>query len=72
MELLKSEITRKWAKRILPVVLGATGGYLYYSFVGCVSGTCPITSNPWLSTAYGALVGLVFISWKTKDKKVSD
>ena len=72
MELLKSQNTRKWAKRILPVIIGATGGYLYYSFIGCVSGTCPITSNPWLSTGYGALVGLAFISWKTKDKKVSN
>ena len=72
MELLKSQTSRKWAKRIFPVILGAAGGYLYYSFIGCVSGTCPITSNPWLSTGYGALVGLAFISWRPKDKKVSD
>ena len=72
MELLKSQNTRKWGKRIIPVVIGAAGGYLYYSFVGCVSGTCPITSNPWLSTGYGALVGLVFISWKPKSKETNN
>ena len=72
MELLKSQKIRKWGKRILPIILGAAGGYLYYSFIGCVSGTCPITSNPWLSTGYGALVGLAFIPWKAKEKKVSD
>ena len=34
-------------------------GFAYYYFVGCASGTCPITSNPYVSTAYGALVGLL-------------
>ena len=71
MELLKSQSIWKWSKRILPVIIGAAGGYLYYSFVGCVSGTCPITSNPWLSTGYGALVGLVFTSWKPKNKEAN-
>jgi hypothetical protein len=72
MEPLKSGNIWKWSKRILPVILGATGGYLYYSFIGCVSGTCPITSNPWLSTGYGALVGLVLISWRPKNEKVKN
>jgi len=39
------------------VVLGALGGYLYYHFVGCTSGTCSITSMPVNSTVYGALMG---------------
>jgi phage shock protein E len=69
MELSKSQVTWKWTKRILPVVLGATAGFLYYNFVGCVTGTCAITSNPWLSTGYGALIGAVFTSWKPNTKK---
>ncbi len=72
MEPLKSGNIWKWSKRIIPAILGAAGGYLYYSFVGCVTGTCPITSNPWLSTGYGALVGLIFISWKSKNKEISN
>jgi hypothetical protein len=72
MELLKSGNIRKWSKRILPLILGAAGGYLYYYFVGCVTGSCPITSNPWLSTGYGALAGLVFISWKPKNKEINN
>jgi len=51
----------KWLRRILPVLLGATGGYAYYYFIGCVSGTCPITSNPWISTVYGAGIGFFLI-----------
>jgi hypothetical protein len=48
-----------WRKRFLFSLLGALGGYAYYYFVGCSSGACPITSNPWISTAYGAGMGLI-------------
>lgn len=48
-----------WTKRLLPVLIGATGGFAYYYFIGCVSGTCPITSNPWTSTGYGMLLGVI-------------
>ena len=57
------------AKMIIPVFLGAIGGYAYYHYIGCVSGTCPITSNPFISTAYGAGVGALFINWKSKAEK---
>lgn len=69
MELSKSKTVLKWTKRILPLVLGALGGFLYYSYIGCVTGKCAITGNPWLSTAYGALIGAVFTSWKPNEKK---
>ena len=42
---------------IIGVVIGAIGGYLYYHYVGCASGTCPITSKPLNSTFYGAVMG---------------
>lgn len=44
---------------ILPLLIGAAGGFLYYKFIGCAAGTCPITSNPWSSTIYGAVLGLL-------------
>ncbi len=69
MELSKQQIAWKWTRRILPIVLGAVGGFLYYQYIGCVSGSCAITSNPWLSTGYGALIGAVFTSWKPNEKK---
>ena len=47
------------ARILLGVLLGAAAGYAYYRFVGCASGACPITSNPWISTAYGAGLGLL-------------
>ncbi|NOT38350.1 MAG: hypothetical protein HOP11_13345 [Saprospiraceae bacterium] len=38
-------------------IIGAIGGYLYYHYVGCISGTCLITSKPLNSTLYGSLIG---------------
>ncbi len=69
MELSKSKIAGKWTLKVLPILLGALGGFLYYNYIGCVTGTCAITSNPWLSTGYGALIGAVFTSWKPNQKK---
>lgn len=39
--------------------LGAVLGYGWHRLVGCRTGACPITANPWISTFYGAFVGLV-------------
>lgn len=67
MESSRTQIVWKWTKRILPVALGALGGYLYYHFIGCDRG-CAITGNPWSSTMYGAVIGLILTNWKTKSK----
>jgi hypothetical protein len=68
MEFQQTALSRIWMKRVGGPVLGALGGFAYYHFVGCTSGTCPITSNPWASTAYGALIGLVMILGPAKGK----
>jgi len=36
---------------------GALGGFLYWSFVGCNSGTCSIQSVWYWSTLWGAVAG---------------
>jgi len=54
-----------WLKLGAFTLLGALGGFTYYTFIGCVSGTCPITSNPYISTGYGALIGTV-LGWERK------
>ena len=48
-----------WLKRALLVLAGAGGGFLYYYYVGCLGGSCPITSNPYASTGYGAIIGII-------------
>lgn len=41
----------------LSVVVGSIAGYVYYAEIGCISGTCAITSKPVNSTLYGAFMG---------------
>lgn len=60
---------RKYLRYAIPVLIGALGGFLYYKFVGCYSGTCPITGNPVISTLYGAAVGFLFTNFKSDKKK---
>jgi hypothetical protein len=42
---------------LLLSILGSIAGYTYWSFVGCESGSCAITSVWWRATIYGALMG---------------
>ncbi|MDD3005563.1 hypothetical protein [Flavobacterium sp.] len=52
------------------ILVGAIGGYLYWKYVGCITGTCAITSNPTNSTIYGSVMGgLVFSLFKPNQKK---
>ncbi len=45
-------------KTIIGTVSGAIIGFGYYYFIGCKSGSCPITGNPYISTIYGAVAGM--------------
>ena len=42
---------------LIGVIMGGGLGFAYYKFVGCSSGTCPLTSSPFISTLYGMIVG---------------
>lgn len=44
------------------LVTGAVFGYGYWYYVGCMSGSCPITSSPVNSTAYGAVLGVLTVN----------
>jgi hypothetical protein len=49
-------------KHLLVIIfsaLGAVGGFLYWKFVGCLSGTCLIKSVWYWSTLYGMALGYV-------------
>ena len=42
---------------LLGMTVGAALGYANYRFIGCSTGTCPLTRNPYVSTIYGAFMG---------------
>lgn len=50
-------------------ILGATAGYAYWYYIGCMSGACSITSSPINSSLYGAVMGGLFISIFLKEKR---
>ncbi len=68
-------MNKKKVFRIAMVLIGALGGYLYYAYIGCVSGTCGMASNGFFMTIYGAtlgyLIGGIFTPVKKKQEEVS-
>jgi hypothetical protein len=42
---------------LIGITIGAAAGYAYYRFIGCSTGTCPLTSHPVRSTIIGAVMG---------------
>ena len=57
----------KYKLEITGLVIGAIAGWCYWFFVGCASGTCPITSSPVISTIYGGILGALGISLFKKE-----
>lgn len=64
------EFLKKHKVLFVGAILGMMGGYLYWYFIGCMSGTCAITSNPLNSSLYGALMGGLLGSSFKKEKKI--
>jgi len=63
----KTDFLRNNRITIAGAMVGAIVAYLYYYFVGCANGTCVITSNPWISTSYGAMMGGLLFSMFKKE-----
>jgi hypothetical protein len=46
-------------KLLIGTGVGGALGYAYYEFIGCPTGTCPLSSNPWIITPIGMWFGLM-------------
>ena len=48
-------------KIALGILIGAAIGFGIGYFGKCTSGVCPLTSNPYISTVIGALLGAMIV-----------
>lgn len=61
---------KRYGVLLIGITLGAVAGFLYWKYVGCVTGSCPITSKPINSSVYGAMMGgLIGDMFRKSNKK---
>jgi len=53
-----NKLIRKHWKTGLFALVGAILGFAYWRFIGCTSGTCPLTSDWHTTTLFGGLIGI--------------
>jgi hypothetical protein len=50
-----------WIKKrrisVIFLLMGGLSGFLYWKFIGCTTGTCPLKSHWYTMTIYGLLMG---------------
>jgi hypothetical protein len=51
--------SKRFLKIFFGVLIGSLSGFAYFYFIGCNSGTCAITSNPYNSIMAGGILGLI-------------
>jgi uncharacterized membrane protein YuzA (DUF378 family) len=54
---------------IIGALAGGLAGFIYWKYVGCLTGSCAITSNPLSSTIYFAFMGSILFGFFKKTKK---
>jgi len=59
----------KYKLEFLGILIGSAGGWIYWYYIGCSSGSCAITSSPVNSSLYGAFAGAVLLSMLKKETK---
>ncbi|HKJ41566.1 MAG TPA: DUF6132 family protein [Sunxiuqinia sp.] len=69
---MMKQFVLKYKWRIVGIVVGSIAGFLYWRFVGCTSGTCPIQSHWQSSTLFGGLFGYLLTDFKKKTKKTAE
>ncbi len=56
---MNKDFLKKYLPEITGAVIGAIGGFLYWKYVGCASGTCTIKSNWYLMIPWGIVMGFL-------------
>lgn len=55
-------MSRNFWRPFIAVLIGSAAGFAYYYFVGCKSGSCAITGNPYASIVWGGLLGFFLVN----------
>ena len=61
------KLAQKYWKQVLFTFIGAGLGFAYWKFIGCNSGTCPLTSNWHTTTLFGGLIGMLAVPGRKND-----
>jgi hypothetical protein len=51
-------------RAVIGGVVGSGLGFLMYRFIGCRTGACPLTANPWVAMFIWGLMGVMLASGK--------
>lgn len=60
-------LKRNWLY-LAGAVIGGIGGYLYWYYIGCNTGTCPITASPTMSMIWAAIAGGLIFGFFKREK----
>ena len=64
-----TNIIKKNILGLIGVLVGAIGGYAYNYVSGCSSGSCPLTTNPYISVNFEALIRYWLLDMFKKTEK---
>ena len=70
---LVKQVMKKWFNKnmhfLIGSLLGAIAGFLYWQQIGCITGTCAISSDPINSSIYGGVMGSLIAGLFKKEHK---
>lgn len=67
---MKQLLKRNNLLTVAGAVVGGVAGFAWWYYVGCASGTCPITSSPYMSVLWGMMIGgLLASSFRKEEAK---
>ena len=65
---MKQLLKRNNLQTVAGAVVGGVAGFAWWYYVGCASGTCPITSSPYMSVLWGMMIGGLLVSSFRKEE----
>jgi len=66
--LIAKIVDNKIYRTSIGAIIGGILGFLYWRFIGCNAGTCPLTSNPYQSVLLFGVLGALLAKDKNEKK----